>query len=67
MSVNVPAEMKTCPFCGTKPRIEPWHGGGPRKRLVSCDNDNCAVQPMVTGSTAARAIANWNQRADTKE
>ena len=55
-----------CPFCGAAPTIEPWHGGGPRKQLVSCSNEDCRVRPQVTGETAKRARLYWNTRADTK-
>lgn len=52
-----------CPFCQGPATIESWHGGGPRKRMVSCHEDNdCDVNPMVCGSTRARALAKWNRR-----
>lgn len=52
-----------CPFCGRHPIVVPWHGGGPRKRMVTCDNDACAAKPATIGSTEARAIRAWNLRA----
>lgn len=52
-----------CPFCGAPAEIEPWHGGGPRKRLVSCSNVQCPVHPQVAGSTEKRALASWNTRS----
>lgn len=55
-------EPLPCPFCGYDPEIEPWHGGGPRKRLISCQSDSCPVCPRITGSTRARAIRAWNTR-----
>lgn len=53
---------KLCPFCGETPSVEPWHGGGTLKRMVSCGNENCYVQPEVTGSTRKQAINRWNYR-----
>jgi hypothetical protein len=51
-----------CPFCGEIPLIEPWHGGGPKKRMVNCINETCHVQPAVSGSTRLHAIRKWNYR-----
>ena len=56
------ADALSCPFCGNQPTIEPWHGGGPRKRLIACQHDDCDVSPMVTGSTRGQALARWNRR-----
>lgn len=51
-----------CPFCGGPSLIQQWHGGGPSKRMICCDTDDCKVRPQVTGSTRSRAIAAWNAR-----
>ena len=55
--------MKSCPFCGKIPTIQKWHGGAPTKKMISCDNDECDVQPEVTGETSTQAIKRWNKRA----
>lgn len=52
-----------CPFCGTLPIIEPWHGGRPTKKMISCDNLHCAVAPQVTGQNKSEAVERWNKRA----
>ena len=56
------ADAESCPWCGEQPVIEPWHGGGPRKRMVHCVSDFCRVQPRVCGSTRSQALALWNTR-----
>lgn len=56
-------ECLPCPFCGSTPTIEPWHGGGPQKRMIMCDNDGCHHGAAVTGPTRRAAIALWNRRA----
>lgn len=60
-------KTKPCPFCGASPTTGPWHGGGPRKRMVACWNEDCAVSPQVTGPTAEKAIAYWNRRKQEKK
>ena len=52
-----------CPFCGSYPQIQFWHGGGPQKRMVSCSNEACYVSPEVSGGTRRAALAKWNRRA----
>ncbi len=51
-----------CPFCGQYPEVEPWHGGGPNKHMVSCANDACHCGPATTGNTKKQAIDRWNVR-----
>ena len=55
---------KMCPFCGSIPEWEPWHGGRPTKILISCVNESCPVMPRVTGETPSEAAARWNTRVD---
>lgn len=55
-----------CPFCGGPATIQSWHGGGPKKRLVTCedtDENRCFVIPSVTGGNRDVAIRRWNWRA----
>lgn len=51
-----------CPFCGKIPAVQPWHGGGPRKHVVNCDNEECDASPIVPGNTETIAIRRWNKR-----
>lgn len=64
--LNAPAvirnDLAICPFCGGSPEIEYWHGGGPNKRMIACRNDDCDVNPGVTGENERAAIAKWERR-----
>jgi hypothetical protein len=51
-----------CPFCGVKPRIEPWHGGGPDKVMISCKGARCSVAPCHAGEPRSQAVREWNER-----
>lgn len=53
----------SCPSCGDLPKIQYWHGGSRKKRMVLCENAGCAMSPSVTGSDADRAVAKWNERS----
>lgn len=55
--------LPDCPFCGSSPQVEHWHGGGPNKRMISCSNAECEVSPSVTGETLRQAVASWSRRA----
>lgn len=56
------SKARKCPFCGNPPMVLPWHGGGPRKRMVMCHHEECPVCPSVSGSTEKRALESWNTR-----
>ena len=55
-------EAKSCPWCGTQPTIQSWHGGRPTKKFIGCEGEDCVVTPQVTGETRREALANWNTR-----
>lgn len=53
-----------CPFCGSEPTVESWHGGAATKVMISCDNMACEPGPQVTGETPKEAAKRWNRRSD---
>ena len=56
-------DLLMCPFCGAIPEIMPWHGGGPRKTAVSCENEYCPGHPSTVAETPEEAVERWNTRA----
>ena len=55
--------MKPCPWGkGHKLFADTWHGGGPDKHLVGCQDDKCHVNPQVQGNTLVGAVRRWNKR-----
>jgi hypothetical protein len=59
---NTVRQLVGCPWCGHEPLVEKWHGGGPRKTRVGCDNPYCPANPSVCQSTRAAAVRLWNKR-----
>jgi hypothetical protein len=53
-------EPTPCPFCGVKPTVEHWHGGGKDNTRVGCEQLRCASNPSVVECTRPRAIKAWN-------
>lgn len=60
-------KMLCCPFCGEIPVAQPWHGGGPRKTCIGCDNDQCDARPEVCDETPEMALRQWNHRYAASE
>lgn len=56
-------DLTVCPFCGSSPEIQYWHGGGPNKRMIACAGEDCDVHPMVSGNTEREAVERWERRA----
>src|SRR5690348_6404185 len=46
-------QLLPCPFCGAAPIVQPWHGGGPRKRMIYCDNDDCMLSREYPAARSA--------------
>lgn len=60
---KIEREALLCPFCAAPAEIEPWHGGGPNKRMIRCSSETCQVSPSVTGHNRSVALRRWNTRA----
>lgn len=60
-------EAMPCPFCGAKPFIQPWHGGGAQKKMLDCQNENCHVGPTVTGANRQMTVKRWNTRVTAEQ
>lgn len=58
-------ELKPCPFCGTKPKIENWSSGR-FMYMVKCNNPDCPVptEGYPAGHDLAEVKEEWNRRAD---
>lgn len=44
-----------CPFCGAQPTTDVFEDEEDHFHLVQCANDDCPVEPIATGATAADA------------
>jgi len=57
-------EIKVCPFCGGKAKIEPWIDDG--YFCIGCLNDECHGEIMPKGGfgyeSKEKAIKSWNTR-----
>ena len=49
-----------CPFCGADPPLAAKIAG---RFVVGCENDDCAANPQVSGSSLTETWEKWNQRA----
>ena len=49
-----------CPFCGADPPPAALIAG---RFVAGCENENCAANPQVGGTTAEQAWESWNRRA----
>lgn len=58
------SELKPCPFCGRKPKINDLG----KVKILSCEFSGCAVHPRICYTwrpeKEKEAIDAWNRRAD---
>lgn len=52
-----------CPFCGSVPEIESWHGGSPKRKMISCVFDGCPANPQIVKESERAVIVAWNTRS----
>lgn len=59
------AELKPCPFCGSRVFINTWNKpNGSVMYQVACDSAACAIQPMTDYHINKETIVReWNRRA----
>lgn len=59
-------DLKPCPFCGGKAKIDEWHNFDKDLFTVECAcNNKCNVRPMTHFcKTEQEAIEAWNRRAE---
>lgn len=70
------AKAMPCPFCGEAPQVRPddWRAEGDAWAAITCENDDCAVQPELSnyanlaehgekGSAKQKrfALSKWNR------
>ena len=60
---NYALKLLPCPFCGSYPEFEHWHGGSPTKITIECYSEKCEVMPSVCGETPEEAASYWNARS----
>lgn len=60
--------IKTCPFCGEKPKIFCLSKGSPYEAYyVQCTNEKCEAEIRYPHKTETAAVEDWNNRVESKE
>ena len=57
-------QLKPCPFCGRKPKLERSTRPGSEQATVKCGNWGCYGSPTSTKGTVAEAVTKWNHRPE---
>ena len=61
----VTEKLKWCPFCRKVDYVEYEHWA--RWHYISCQNEDCYVQPVVVGDTKREVYARWNRRGNRRK